>query len=76
MVDNGGFAKPTKPHHPQPEYIIPLWSPPPPPLPFPIYTDQPPKPNTAACHRKSATQTPTTTNPQIHKEAQIEKPLM
>lgn len=30
MVDNGGFAKPTKPHHPQPEYIIPLCSPPPP----------------------------------------------
>ena len=46
----------------------------PPPPPFPIYTDQPPKPNTAACHRKSATQTPTTTNPEIHKEAQIEKP--
>ena len=45
-----------------------------PPPPFPIYTDQPPKPNTAACHRKSATQTPTTTNPEIHKEAQIEKP--
>ena len=43
---------------------------------LPIYTDQPPKPNTAACHRKSATQTPTTTNPEIHKEAQIEKPLM